>query len=158
MPDHRFSKSDRITCPGSPHGFRRLPYADGRFDVVVFDPPYEHHADTMRIEPSYNNSDISPKLRHREILDLYRLGMGEAKRILKQGGTLWMKCADEVENCRQRRGHVEVFQIAVDLGLQDEDLFILMQEGRPVTSRHEQRHARKNCSFLWVFRKPSRPK
>ena len=36
-----------------------------------------------------------------------------------------MKCADEVESCRQRRGHIEVFQVAQDLGLEDEDLFIL---------------------------------
>jgi hypothetical protein len=158
VPDHLFSRSDRITCPGSPHDFRRLPYADSRFDVVVFDPPYAHHADTMRIEQSYNNSAITPKHRHREIMDLYRLGMAEAKRILKPDGTLWVKCADEVENCRQRRGHVEVFQIAADLGLQDEDLFILMQEGRPVTNTTKQQHARKNCSFLWVFRKPARPK
>jgi SAM-dependent methyltransferase len=158
VPDHLFCKSDKITCPGSPHDFRRLPYADGRFDVVVFDPPYAHHADTMRIEPSYNNSAITPRLRHREILDLYRLGMAEAKRILKPGGTLWVKCADEVENCRQRRSHVEVFQVAQDLGLEDEDLFILMLDGAPVTSRRKQRHARKNCSFLWVFRKPARPK
>ncbi len=156
VPDHRFFKSDRITCPGSPHDFRRLPYADGRFDVVVFDPPYAHHADTMRIEPCYNNSATTPKLRHREILDLYRLGMAEARRILKPGGTLWVKCADEVENCRQRRGHVEVLQIAADLGLRDEDLFILVPDGRPVTNAVKQKHARKNCSFLWVFRNPSR--
>ena len=47
--NYRFHKSDKITCPGSPHDFRRLPYADGHFDVVVFDPPYAHHADTMRV-------------------------------------------------------------------------------------------------------------
>ena len=156
VPDHLFFKSDRITCPGSPHDFRRLPYADGRFDVVVFDPPYAHHADTMRFEPFYNNSATTPRLRHREILDLYRLGMAEAKRILKPGGILWVKCADEVENCFQRRGHVEVLQIAADLGLKDEDLFILMQDGRPATNAMKQKHARKNCSFLWVFKKPSR--
>jgi hypothetical protein len=82
--------------------------------------------------------------------------MTEAKRILKPGGTLWVKCADEVESCRQKRGHVEVFQVAQDLGLEDEDLFILMLDGAPVTNGRPQRHARKNCSFLWVFRKPAR--
>lgn len=158
LPEHLFYRSDKITCPGSPHDFRRLPYGDGRFDVVVFDPPYAHHGDTMRFEPLYRNSITTATLRHREIMDLYRLGMTEAKRVLKPGGTLWVKCADEVESCRQRRSHVEVFQVAQDLGLEDEDLFILMLDGAPVTNKRKQRHARKNCSFLWVFRKPARPK
>ena len=47
----------------------------------------------------------------------------------------------------------EVLQVAQDLGLEDEDLFILMQETPPVISTRKQRHARKNCAFLWVFRK-----
>ncbi len=114
--------------------------------VVVFDPPYAHHGDTMRFEPLYRNSITTAKLRHREIMDLYRLGMAEAKRVIKPGGTLWVKCADEVENCRQKRSHVEVFQVAQDLGLEDEDLFILMLDGAPVTNKRKQWHDRKNCS------------
>jgi hypothetical protein len=39
------------------------------------------------------------------------------------------------------------------MGMADEDLFILMQETPPMTSMTRQRHARKNCSFLWIFRK-----
>jgi SAM-dependent methyltransferase len=154
LSDYLFYRSDKVTCPGSAHDFRRLPYPDRRFDVVVFDPPYAHHADTMRFESFYKNSITTAKLGHREIIDLYRLGMAEAKRILKPGGRLWVKCADEVESSRQRRGHVEVFLVAQDLGLEDLDFFILMQETPPATNGKRQRHARKNCSFLWVFRKP----
>jgi len=84
----------------------------------------------------------------------YERGMTEAARILKPEGTLWVKCADEIERSLQRRGHIEVFQIARGLGLIDEDFFVLMQEGPPVTNGKRQQHARKNCSFLWVFRKP----
>jgi hypothetical protein len=94
----------------------------------VFDPPYAYYGEGMRVEPFYNNSITTAKLCHREIMDFYRLGMGEAKRVLKPGGTLWVKCADEVEASHQRRGHVEVLQIAQELSLEDEDLFILMQE------------------------------
>ena len=150
--DYVFYKSDKITCPGSPHDFRRLPYPDGRFDVVVFDPPYAHYGEGMRFEPFYSNSCTTAKLCHREIMDLYRLGMVEAKRILKPGGTLWVKCADEVENSRQRRGHIEVFQVAQGLDLEDQDLFVLAQE-RAIPSLRKQQHARKNCSVLWIFRK-----
>jgi hypothetical protein len=50
LSDYRFRKSDRITCPGTSHDFRRLPYPDGYFDAVVFGPPYAH-GEGMRVEP-----------------------------------------------------------------------------------------------------------
>jgi hypothetical protein len=154
LAEHRFHKSDKITCPGSPHDFRRLPYPDGRFDVVVFDPPYAHGGYSMKSGPCYQLASRAGGLSHREILDGYEAGMTEATRILKPGGTLWVKCADEIERAVQRRGHIEVFQIAQGLGLSDKDLFVLMQAAPPVTTGRRQQHARKNCSFLWVFRKP----
>jgi hypothetical protein len=154
LADYLFHKSDKITCPGSAHDFRRLPYTGGRFDVVVFDPPYAHGGYTMKSGPCYQLASRAGGLPHREIMDLYRLGMAEAKRILKPGGTLWVKCADEVEASLQRRSHMEVYQIAQGLGLIDRDLFVLMQDTLPVTNGRRQQHARKNCSFLWVFRKP----
>ncbi len=43
LADYRFYKSDRITCPGSPHDFRRLPYPDGHFNVVEGQKSRIHH-------------------------------------------------------------------------------------------------------------------
>jgi len=156
LADYRFYKSDKITCPSSPHDFRRLPYKAGFFDVVVFDPPYAHAGDSMRVEPCYQIASTAGGLSHRDIMEGYERGMTEATRILKPGGTCWVKCADEIEAAHQRRSHMKVFQIAQGLDLVDEDLFVLMQETPPVTNGRRQRHARKNCSFLWVFRKPAR--
>ncbi len=155
LADYVFCKSDKITCPGSPHDFRRLPYKARFFDVVVFDPPYAHAGNSMMVEPRYQLASTAGGLSHRDIMANYQRGMTEATRILKPAGTLWVKCADEVESSHQRRGHLEVFQIAQGLGLIDQDLFVLMQE-MPVTDGRRQRHARKNCSFLWIFRKPAR--
>ena len=154
LSDYRFCKSDKITCPGSPHDFRRLPYPDGQFDVVVFDPPYAHGGYSMKSGPCYQLASRAGGLPHRDIMESYERGMTEATRILKPGGTLWIKCADEIERAVQQRGHIEVFQIAKGLGLIDKDLFVLMQATPPVTTGRRQQHARKNCSFLWVFRKP----
>jgi|GEM_PF-1417061 len=156
LTNHRFHKSDKITCPSTPHDFRRLPYKDRFFDVVVFDPPYAHAGDTMMVEPSYLIASTAGGLSQRDIMEGYRLGITEAARILRPGGTLWVKCADEIESRRQRRSHMEVYHIAQELGLIDQDLFVLMQDVLPVTNGRPQRHARKNCSFLWVFRKAER--
>jgi hypothetical protein len=154
LADYRFHKSDKITCPSSPHDFRQLPYEARFFDVVVFDPPYAHAGDGMRVEPCYQIASTAGGLSHRDIMEGYEGGMTEADRILKPGGTLWVKCADEIERSLHRRSHMEVFQIAQSLDLIDQDLFVLMQDTLPVTNGRRQQHARKNCSFLWVFRKP----
>jgi hypothetical protein len=76
--------------------FRQLPYANDSIDVVVLDPPYTHCG-------HYANNDrygsaLTDHLNHREIMALYREGMIEAKRVLRRGGTLWVKCKDEIES------------------------------------------------------------
>ncbi|MFC1600832.1 hypothetical protein ACFL34_00590 [Candidatus Sumerlaeota bacterium] len=91
---------------------------------------------------------------HSEIMQLYRDGMAEAKRILMGGGLLMVKCQDEVESSSQRRSHIEIHAMATaELGLKDEDLFLLVQPLVPTIQFKEQQHARNNNSFLWVFRK-----
>ena len=116
LADYIFYKSDKITCPGSPYDFRRLPYRDRFCDAVVFDPPYAHHADGMLTEPHYQNSSTTGGLYHKQIMELYRQGMTEAQRILKPGGLLLVKCADEIECSQQKRGHLEVYAMALALG------------------------------------------
>ena len=50
------------------------------------------------------------------------------------------------------RGHVEVLRhVAQDLGLEDEDLFVLMQETPPSTSARRQRHAPEELLFPLGF-------
>jgi DNA modification methylase/ParB-like chromosome segregation protein Spo0J len=145
-----FHRSDLLTCPEAPHDFTNLPYESESFDAVVFDPPYIHHPGELT---NYRNSETTPGYYHDEIIDLYRKGMTQARRILKPGGYLFVKCMDEVESGVQRRGHIEVWEIAKQLGLSDQDMFLLTQKSPPQI-QHPQRHARKNCSFLWVFSKP----
>lgn len=156
LADYVFYRSDKITCPGSPYDFRRLPYKDNFLNAVAFDPPYCHHADSLMVEANYNNAATTSRFYHSQILQVYRQGMTEAHRVLKPGGLLWVKCADEIETSRQRRGHIDVYNIAMELGFQDQDLFILMRPHAPVVQFKSQRHSRKNCSFLWIFKKPGR--
>lgn len=133
--------------------FRHLPYRARSFDGVVFDPPYMHNPGRPMYD-TYNNAETTSGMYHRDIMQLYADGMADSVRVLKYGGLLFVKCKDEIESGRQCWSHVEVLQLAEMLKLVDEDLFVLVQSSKPVIQHSRQLHARKNHSYLWVFRKP----
>ena len=79
--------------------------------------------------------------------------MSETHRILKPGGLLLVKCQDEVQSGRQRWSHIEVQKIACRLRMTSQDLFVITQKRAPMIQRTNQKHARKNHSYCWVFKK-----
>jgi len=146
--------SDLLTCSDCPYDFINLPYNDKEFDIVVFDPPYCHNPGHMITDKNYQNRATTRGFYHKDIIELYRLGMTEGVRILKKNGFLWVKCKDEIESSQQQMSHIEIHDIAVkELDLYVKDLFILMQKNRPVIQFKNQQHARKNHSYLWIFKK-----
>jgi tRNA G10 N-methylase Trm11 len=149
---YNFFASDKITCPKAKYDFCNLPYKSETFDVVVFDPPYAHNPGSMIVNNSYQNKETTRGFYHKDIINLYRSGMEEGYRILKKQGLLLVKCQDEIESSKQKRSHIEIFNIAIDeLGMKDKDLFVLTQKRFPVIQHSKQQHARKNNSFLWVL-------
>jgi hypothetical protein len=135
---------------------RKLRYKDGYADHLVLDPPYQHDGEDFT-GAQYNARRTVRKMRHADIInDLYGGGLEEARRVLKPGGLCWVKCCDEIEAGKQRRSHIEIRQIAIGLGFEDVDLFILHRAAPPMLRQRRQIHARKNHSFLWIFRKPSK--
>ncbi len=151
-----FHASDLLTVPEHPYDFRCLPYRSNDFDVHVIDPPYMHHpAKTRRHNTDYKNAETTFGYSHVDIIKLYRDGMTEGYRILKPGGLMLVKCKDEVEAGKQRMSHVEIHDIAVnDLRMEVQDLFVLTQKSPVPYFGRSNQHARKNHSYLWVFRKP----
>lgn len=95
---------------------------------------------------------------HEAVVALYAAGLVEAARVLRPGGVALVKVQDEVYNHRQYATHVEVLVAALNAGLVLEDTLVHVQ-ARPPRARHQtaQAHARKNHSFLLVFRRPARP-
>jgi hypothetical protein len=132
--------------------FRHLPYRDATIDVVVLDPPYVHCGHY------YNNhrygAALTDHLSPDEIIELYRAGMVEARRVLRPGGTMWVKCKDESGSGRQNWHHITLHNIALELGLRSEDLFVLASRPAPRRRHQRMKHALKTHSYLWVFRKP----
>jgi methylase of polypeptide subunit release factors len=144
------SASDLITTEVK-HDLRKLPYPDSTFDHFVFDPPYAHWPGKMRVEECYQNTLTTKAHSHDAILNLYRDGMVEARRVLKDRGMLWVKCQDEIEHGHQRWSHIEIKEIASALGFEAVDLFVLLQNTQPVYRHVAQKHARKNHSYMWMF-------
>jgi hypothetical protein len=147
--------SDKITCPENSYDFRDLPYCDSSFNHVVFDPPYMHSVGNPMVEANYQNAATTKGMCHKDIIGLYREGMAEACRILKPEGLLWVKCQDEIESSKMMMSHLEIHDIAIgELKMTVQDLFILLQSKTPVLQHKTQKHARKNHSYLWLFKKP----
>jgi len=90
---------------------------------------------------------------YQDILDLFQEGIEECYRILRLGGLLLVKCADESSGGVQRMTHIRVHDMALELGLVAKDMFVLHRMTEPVVYGR-QRVARKTHSYLWVFEKP----
>jgi tRNA G10 N-methylase Trm11 len=139
---------------------RRLPYAAASLDGLICDPPFFRHSLTAylhapQMERSYGLS-TAPKS-HSGILELYFGAGKEALRVLRHGGYLVLKCQDEVAGGRQRFTHIELLLLIEKLGFRAVDLFVLVQKRvLPISRGNQQRFARKNHSYILVFRKPRR--
>ena len=132
--------------------FSNLPYPTNSVDVVVLDPPYIHSPGRHQTDHRYNNAATTKGFYHNDILDLYCKGMIEAQRVLKPGGFLWVKCMDQVMSSKQQWGHIDLFQVANELGYYGRDLFVLLPTSRTSKGRWKvQYHARKVHSYLWIF-------
>lgn len=145
---------------------RSLPYSDGTMDCIVLDPPYMHtpggtaHVNHQNYEGYYRNNGSdngTGEKYHEAVLALYFSAGREAQRVLKDGGILIVKCADEVCANKQRLTHVELINEFNSMKFTVEDLFVLVRNNKPGVSRViRQVHARKNHSYFLVFRKVDR--
>ncbi|HRO43526.1 MAG TPA: DNA methyltransferase [Flavipsychrobacter sp.] len=147
---------------------RSLPYGNGEIDCIVLDPPYmeglyrsdnsfagngSHHSFKEHYSNGERPKEISSKW-HDAVLEMYIQAAIEAKRVLKKGGILIVKCQDEVSAGIQRLTHVEIIMNYALLGFYAKDLFVLTRTNRPSVSRMvKQLHARKNHSYFLIFEK-----
>ncbi len=147
---------------------RNLPYGDNQIDCVVLDPPYMEglyrsddsfagNGTHYSFRDHYSNGDRPENITakwHDAVLEFYVRASIEAYRVLKNEGTLIVKCQDEVSAGVQRLTHVEIIMNLLHLGFYAKDIFVLLRRNRPVVTRVKQQlHARKNHSYFIVFKK-----
>ncbi|WP_135823477.1 DNA methyltransferase [Halorussus ruber] len=148
---------------------RNLPYEDDSFDVVVLDPPYaegffRRNKDMLaggdgshsNFRDHYSNGEVvdtNGSKYHQAVLDLYCEAGIEAKRVLKEDGTLIVKVQDEVSANTQELTHIQITNFYEgELDMYSKDLFVVVRSNKPaVSGMNKQVHARKNHSFFMVY-------
>jgi len=135
---------------------RNLPIEDESISSLMFDPPFL--ATTGKSLESDEGNIINRRFTvcrsEAELQELYRDAVREAQRVLKPGGIFVFKCQDKVSSGKQYWMHCFAYELAMKNGFEAEDLFVLVAKSRLVANwQRNQKHARKFCSFFWVFRK-----
>jgi hypothetical protein len=146
--------SDIMTCPERPYDFRSTPYDDASFDIAVLDPPYLHHPGKHVTDDRYQNAATTAGYDHDDIMQLYRDGMTEAKRIVRLNGQVWVKCKDQIQGGVQMYDHIVIGEMAQAMGLYRKDLLIIEPTSKTSANRWDtQLHIRKAHSYLWILEK-----
>lgn len=130
--------------------FRRLPFHDGTFEAVTYDPPYKlNGATTVEKDKPYG---VHVEATRDERLSLILDGMSEAARVLIADGYLLVKVQDQVNGGKVRWQSDLCSEHAKSVNLEKVDLF-LFRSYRPQPANRRQLTARRNYSSLIVFKK-----
>ena len=132
--------------------FTALPWGNGSFDAVVFDPPYKlNGTPTEEVDARYGVHEVATR---DERMQLIRNGITECARVLGDGYLL-AKCQDQVNGGKVRWQTIDFTNHATTLGLGLVDRFDFLSY-RPQPSGRRQVHARRNASTLLVFKRVGR--
>lgn len=131
--------------------FTAMPWADASFEAVVFDPPYKLNG-TGGSHASDVAYGVADSVRWQDRMQLCRDGITECCRVLATGGTLLVKCQDQVCSGQVRWQTIDFANHAVGLGCRLVDMLHL-QSYRPQPEARRQVHARRNYSTMLVFKK-----
>jgi len=136
---------------------RAMPFRDGCFDVVVYDPP---HVPNQGMDCSKDFNDRfglvlqSPSTNGYNFNHLYPPFVREAHRVLRPEGILFCKIADYVHGHRFQWAHLEVIKAAALVGFCACDCIVKIRKG-PITDPRWKKahHARRQHCYWLVFRK-----
>jgi hypothetical protein len=130
--------------------FCHLPFADGSWDAVVYDPPYQCNG-----TPGWNGSGVWTRygvvtMWGNDRANLMERGAREGARVAKN--FFLVKCMDQVVGGRLWWQTDQMTQVVTAEGFTKVDRFDFLRPPRPSDGRR-QRHARANYSTLLVFQR-----
>jgi hypothetical protein len=138
----------------------QMPFTDGAFDVVVYDPPH------IPNQGKDNQKDFnvrfglvvrSSKENQYTFAHTYPPFANEAYRVLELEGILFCKIADYVHHHRYNWAHLDFIEAARKAGFRACDCIIKTRKGPIVDPRWKKAHhtRRQHCYWL-VFRKSNK--
>lgn len=137
-----------------------MPFTDGSFDVVVYDPP--HIPNQGRDKQKDFNTRFGLVLKATpeqgyNFSHLYPPFLSEAYRVLRKNGVLFCKIADYVHGHKFQWAHVELINAAVAVGFIACDCIVKIRKG-PITDPRWKKahHARRHHCYWIVFRKSTK--
>lgn len=142
---------DPDKAPDGAMDFTAMPYDDGKFDVVAYDPPYKlNGTPTPEVDAAYGVH--TPKTVE-ERLSLMTTGLVECIRVTKPRGIVLAKCQDQVVSGNVVWQTQIMASRATFLGCKVEDM-LHVSSYRPQPPGRRQIHAARNYSTLLVIRTP----
>jgi SAM-dependent methyltransferase len=138
----------------------RMPFIDGAFDVVVYDPPHipnQGRDKTKDFGHRFGLVSRSSKANNYSFAHTYPAFIREAFRVLEPEGILLCKIADYVHNHRYQWAHVELMQAAQAWGFCPCDCIVKVRKGPIIDPKWKNAHhsRRQHCYWL-VFRKSAK--
>ncbi|MCA1961458.1 MAG: class I SAM-dependent methyltransferase [Desulfomonile sp.] len=138
----------------------KMPFRDGAFDVVVYDPPHIPNQGRDRLKDfttRFGLGERSPKENGYNFSHFYGPFAAEAYRVLKQDGILLCKITDYVHHHRMQWAHIQVILAASSVGFQPCDYIVKIRKGPIIDPRWKKaHHARRRHCFWLVFRKSNK--
>lgn len=145
------------------HDFREMPYPDGMFPQIAYDPPYVSMGGraTTKIRKFYEQYGlIGAPTSPQKLQALINDGLTEMYRLAAPKGIVIAKTMNYVSSGKLQLSELWTMNHAEQLGFVIEDRFIL--HGRPRQQpkrtrkdgkKSKQKHARNNASTMFVLRK-----
>lgn len=132
---------------------RDLPLLTCTVSSAIFDPPYIHAPGKESIMGKRFGGFRS----QRDASVMYFGALAELYRVLVPRGVLVVKCQDIIESGKFVANSAKIVNMAVDLGFEQIDTFILVRKSAMQGHNHgDQKHCRKTHAYFIVFKKGKR--
>ena len=120
-----------------------MPFDDGSFDVVVYDPPHIPNQGRDRSKDFNTRFGLtlkSPKEEGYSFAFMYPPFVKEAYRVLRSEGILLCKIADYVHGHRYQSAHIDLIQAAKGVGFCPCDCILKVRQGPIIDPRWKNAH------------------